>query len=214
MDHKGKSPIRKGWSKRIAVMDATDISKLFSPMPALPEEYQALAERAERDLLGLLILWGDRALVQQVEPSWFTSYQHFIIFRGIETAAEINPNLDVVIISEILEQSGKLEESGGLLYLAGIVSNSPRITPWQIAPLLQGFAKMRYAMTAKNGVRCMVRLEDALLHGWNHGTSWYSSGAQLINYEAPIFFELLDDDSDWVCYSFADEVEAERLAAQ
>ncbi|WP_178125787.1 DnaB-like helicase N-terminal domain-containing protein [Pseudomonas sp. EMN2] len=195
-------------------MDATDISKLFSPMPALPEEYQALAERAERDLLGLLMLWDDGNLLQEVKPSWFTSHQHFIIFLGLEEAVETYSHCDVVTTAEILEKSGKLEEAGGLLYLAGIASKSPRLTPWQIAPLLQGFEKMRYAMTAKNGVRCMVRLEDALLYGWNHGTSWYSSGVQLMNYDAPLFFELLDDDSDWVCYSFADEVEAERLAAQ
>lgn len=195
-------------------MDTTDISKLFSPMPTIPGEYRALAEKAERDLLGLLILWDDRNLVQEVKPSWFTSHQHFIIFRGIEAAAETDSNFDVVIISEILENSGKLEEAGGLLYLADIVAKSPRITPWQIAPLLRGFAEMRYAMTAKKSVRCIVRLEDALLHGWNHGASWHCSGAQLTNYEAPIFVELLDDDSEWVCYSFVDEIEADRLSAQ
>ncbi|WP_252090612.1 DnaB-like helicase N-terminal domain-containing protein [Pseudomonas sp. MWU13-3659] len=214
MDHKGKSPIRKGWTKRISVMDATAFSKLFSPMPTLPAEYQVLAERAERDLLGLLMLWNDRDLVQDVEPSWFTSHQHYLIFRGIETAIEANSSFDVVTVVEILEKSGKLEQAGGLLYLRDIAIKSPDLATWQIAHVLQGFAKMRFAMTSKNGLRCIVRLEDALLHGWNHGASWYSSGTQLVNYEAPLILELLDDNSEWVCYSFADEVEAEQFFAQ
>lgn len=195
-------------------MDATDFVKLFLPMPNLPPVYQELALKAERDLLGLLMLWDDIDLLSEIEPSWFTTHQHFTIFRGMEISANISDRCELITLSETLEKTDKLAKAGGLIYLTDIAINCPHLTTWQIAPLLSGFSKMRYAMTPKSGERCIVKLEDALIHGWNHGKSWYSSGAQLKNYDAPIFLELQEDDSEWVCYAFVDESEIERLDIQ
>lgn len=160
------------------------------------------------------MLWDKKEIVSEIEPSWLTSIQHLTIYRGIEATAITTSHCDIIAVSETLNMAGKLEVAGGHLCLAEIATNSPSLTPWQIAPLLSGFSKMKYAMTPKSGERCIVSLEQALIYGWSHGKSWYCSGAQLKKYEAPIFLELEDDDSELVCYAFVNEIELELLTSQ
>lgn len=199
--------------KRIFILEAPDISKLFLPMPVLPVEYQALAEKSERDMLGLLLLWGDVNLVADIEPSWFTTHRNLIIFYGITAAADAQNTCDVVTVAEELEMAGRLEEIGGLLHLAELARESPNLRTWQLSPLLKGYSLMRYAMGIKNGERTIVRLEDALLHGWLHGKSWFTSGAQLKAKSSQCFVELSEDDYEWVCYAFLNEEELHRMTS-
>ena len=84
---------------------------------------------AERSVLGALILnpeaWDKIADV--VVEDDFYRHDHRLFFRAIETLAERNAPRDAVTVTERLESTGDLAETGGLPYLCLLyTSPSPR----------------------------------------------------------------------------------------
>ena len=66
----------------------SNLSNILLPMPTLPDDYIALAQKTERDVLGLLMLWGDVNAVSEIEPGWFSSSQHLNIYFAIAATAD------------------------------------------------------------------------------------------------------------------------------
>lgn len=108
-------------------MNEFGLPQIMVRMPTLPGEYSVLAQKAERDVLGLLMLWGDVDSVD-IEPGWFSSYQHLTIYYALVAAADNHPRADVVTVSEELELAGRLDEVGGLKYLGAIAKECPSLS--------------------------------------------------------------------------------------
>lgn len=188
----------------------TDLSNLLLPMPTLPDDYNALAQKAERDVLGLLMLWGDVNAVSEIEPGWFTSSQNLSIYFAIAATADRHSLTDVVTVSETLDMACQLEEVGGLHYLGQLCKESPRLRTWQLAPLLRGFALMRYAMAPMDGDKIIVRLLDALTYGWTHGKAWLTSYEQLQAKGTDYLFDFVGGEYEWVCYGYLNHDELNK----
>lgn len=181
-------------------MSYVDLEKLMVQMPVLPEEYEFLAQKAERDTLGLLMLCGGVDSVE-IDPGWFNSYQNLAIYYAIISAAENCPSVDLVTVSEQLELAGNLAEVGGLAYVARVVKESPSLRVWQIGPLLKGFALMRYSMARKSDSKVIVKLDDAVKNGWLRGKAWLTSKEQLDVKGAIDLSGPFEKAFDWVCYA-------------
>lgn len=175
------------------------------PMPTLPDDYATMALKTERDALGLLMLWDDKQAVREYEPSLFTTKAHLAIFLAIEAAATHQASIDVVSVSVELEQSGQLAEAGGLAYIGALAKDAPHLRTWEVLPVLRGFALMRYAMASKDGLKVIVRLRDAIEHGWLHGKAWFASGDQIQARGGMCLYQLAADEHDWVCYAYLDD---------
>lgn len=184
-------------------LSKVDLTMPMVQMPDLPGEYAALALKAEQDVLGLAILHGSMASVD-ISPGWFSSYRHLTIFYALAAAEEDHSRIDLVTVIEILDHAGRLEEIGGLSYLATIVKQCPDIQVWQLTPLLHGFALMRYNMTPKNEKKVIVRLDDAVWSGWLHGKAWLTTQEQLDAKNAKNLCDLPDGMLGWVCYAYLD----------
>src|SRR6202008_1859599 len=82
---------------------------------------------AEQAVLGGLMLdasaWEAGADI--VTPGEFYRRDHRLIFESIAEVAEIRGSCDAVTVSEHLERKGRLEEVGGLAYLAPIARDPP-----------------------------------------------------------------------------------------
>lgn len=82
---------------------------------------------AEQSVLGALML--DRATWDKVADSLLESdfyrRDHQLIYRAIRILAEKDAPLDVITLSETLEQLGWLEDCGGLAYLATLAKETP-----------------------------------------------------------------------------------------
>jgi replicative DNA helicase len=82
---------------------------------------------AEQAVLGGLMLdnsaWDQ--IADRVSEHDFYRHQHRLIFRALAALAERNDPLDAVTVSEHLEGAGKLDEAGGLAYLASIAKDTP-----------------------------------------------------------------------------------------
>ncbi len=82
---------------------------------------------AEQSVLGALML--DNATWDQVADllteSDFYRQSHRVIFRAVEAMADAGDPLDVVTLSEWLEQHAVLDSAGGLAYLGELAQNTP-----------------------------------------------------------------------------------------
>ena len=82
---------------------------------------------AEQSVLGALMLdkttW-DRVADSLLEGDFYRK-DHQLIYRGIRLLAEKDSPLDVITLSETLEQLGWLEDCGGLAYLATLAKETP-----------------------------------------------------------------------------------------
>lgn len=83
--------------------------------------------QAEQSVLGGLMLdnetW-DKVADRVVEVDFYRK-DHRLIFRTILDLAEKQDPFDVITLSEALEQSGELEEAGGLAYLGLLAKDTP-----------------------------------------------------------------------------------------
>jgi len=110
---------------------------------------------AEQSLLGGLMLdhksWDKVADV--VTANDFYRKDHRLIFAAIATLAEgANPS-DVVTVSECLENSGQLEEAGGLEYLATLANETPgAANARSYAKILRERSMLRSLITAGNEI--------------------------------------------------------------
>ena len=82
---------------------------------------------AEQSVIGALMLdkqsW-DKVADFLIEDDFYRR-DHQLIYRAIKILAEKQSPLDVITLSEILEQLGWLEECGGLAYLATLAKETP-----------------------------------------------------------------------------------------
>ncbi len=110
---------------------------------------------AEQSLLGGLMLdhksWDKVADV--VTANDFYRKDHRLIFAAIATLAEgANPS-DVVTVSECLDNSGQLEEAGGLEYLATLANETPgAANARSYARILRERSMLRSLITAGNEI--------------------------------------------------------------
>lgn len=82
---------------------------------------------AEQSVLGGLLL-DNRAwesVSEVCEDTDFYSQTHRVIFRAIRSLIEQEQPVDVVTVSEELEELGKLEEIGGIAYLGELADMTP-----------------------------------------------------------------------------------------
>lgn len=84
---------------------------------------------AEQSVLGSLLLDNDRwdTIAGKVRGSDFYSRSHRIIFEGIKSLIELGKPLDLITLSEYLEQREELNDAGGLSYLADLAKNTPSV---------------------------------------------------------------------------------------
>lgn len=85
---------------------------------------------AEQSVLGGLML--DNAYWEyvnlQVYSDDFFNYAHRIIFSEMQNLLELNKPIDLITLSESLENKGKLESVGGFSYLAELSKNVPSVS--------------------------------------------------------------------------------------
>lgn len=82
---------------------------------------------AEQSVLGGLMLDNDRwdNVIELVAINDFFNRSHRLIFGEMHRLIETRQPIDLITLSESLEQKGKLEESGGFAYLAELSKNTP-----------------------------------------------------------------------------------------
>lgn len=93
-----------------------------SPLKVPPHSIEA-----ERSVLGGLML-DDNAwdtISSAVSAEDFYRSDHRIIFRCMADLVERNKPLDIITISEALEDVGELENVGGLAYISDLASSTP-----------------------------------------------------------------------------------------
>lgn len=84
---------------------------------------------AEQSVLGGLMLDNNawERILDQVSDGDFYRHDHRLIFRAIARLAERDSPIDVVTLSEQLEQEGQLSQVGGLAYLGELAKNTPSV---------------------------------------------------------------------------------------
>ncbi|WP_070963111.1 replicative DNA helicase [Vibrio sonorensis] len=82
---------------------------------------------AEQSVIGGLLLDNERwdTVAERVVAKDFYSRPHRLIFEGVKSILEDSKPLDLITISEFLEQREQLEDVGGFAYLADLVKNTP-----------------------------------------------------------------------------------------
>lgn len=82
---------------------------------------------AEQSVIGGLLLDNERwdTVAEKVVAKDFYSRPHRLIFDGVKGILEDGKPLDLITLSEFLEQREQLEEVGGFAYLADLAKNTP-----------------------------------------------------------------------------------------
>lgn len=82
---------------------------------------------AEQAVLGGLMLDNERwdEVILQISPEDLFSRQHRMVFRVMAELAGEGLPLDLITITERLENRGELEQCGGFAYLAEMSKNTP-----------------------------------------------------------------------------------------
>ncbi|EOC1767696.1 replicative DNA helicase [Vibrio fluvialis] len=82
---------------------------------------------AEQSVIGGLLLDNERwdTVSERVLTSDFYSRPHRLIFDGVKSILDAGKPLDLITLSEFLEQREQLEDVGGFAYLADLAKNTP-----------------------------------------------------------------------------------------
>ncbi|EGZ6890391.1 replicative DNA helicase [Vibrio cholerae] len=82
---------------------------------------------AEQSVIGGLLLDNERwdKVSEHVMTQDFYSRPHRLIFDGVKSILEAGKPLDLITLSEYLEQREQLEDVGGFAYLADLAKNTP-----------------------------------------------------------------------------------------
>ena len=82
---------------------------------------------AERSVLGSMLLEVNAldAMLEQLQPEDFYDPEHKHIFEAMRKLRQDGDSVDIVTLSGALERSGKLESSGGLVYLTELMKFVP-----------------------------------------------------------------------------------------
>lgn len=111
-------------SATIVSKNKTNTSNKFNKLD-LPEVPHSL--EAEQSALGGVMLSNEAwdQLAEAVGEQDFFDFKHRALFRAMEKLVQNNSPLDVVTLSEKLEQTGELDDVGGAAYLIDIAKNTP-----------------------------------------------------------------------------------------
>ncbi|CUX97455.1 replicative DNA helicase [Candidatus Hoaglandella endobia] len=84
---------------------------------------------AEQSVLGGLMLDNKRwdNVAERVSGNDFFNRSHRQIFIEMQSLLDLNQPIDLITLSEYLEQKGKLESVGGFAYLAELSKNTPSV---------------------------------------------------------------------------------------
>ncbi|EHZ7344570.1 replicative DNA helicase [Vibrio vulnificus] len=98
------------------------MSKKFDDVKHLPHSIDA-----EQSVIGGLLLDNERweLVSERLSKSDFYSRPHRITFDAIATLFDRRMPVDLITLSEFLEQREQLEEVGGLAYLVDLAKNTP-----------------------------------------------------------------------------------------
>ncbi|OZI14776.1 replicative DNA helicase [Sodalis-like symbiont of Philaenus spumarius] len=82
---------------------------------------------AEQSVLGGLMLDNERwdNVAERVTGNDFFNHPHRLIFGEMQRLLELNKPIDLITLSESLEQKGELDAVGGFAYLAELSKNTP-----------------------------------------------------------------------------------------
>lgn len=99
---------------------------------------------AEQSVLGGLMLDNERwdNVAERVVANDFFSRPHRLIFTEMQRLLEMSKPIDLITLSESLEQKGELDSVGGFAYLAEL-SKTPRAPPTS-APMPTSCASARW----------------------------------------------------------------------
>lgn len=102
-----------------------NIAKHLKNNPDIPEAPHSI--EAEQAALGGVMLVNEAwdSLAEIVTEQDFFDFKHRALFRAMEKLIQANSPIDVVTISEKLEQTKELEEVGGANYLIEMARNTP-----------------------------------------------------------------------------------------
>lgn len=100
------------------------LKKTFNQIKMPPASLEA-----EQSVLGGLMLDNDRwdSINDRIVSQDFFIYQHKLIFNEMKNLLESGKPIDLITLSDSLEQKKKLELVGGFAYLAEIVKNTPSV---------------------------------------------------------------------------------------
>ena len=130
----------------------------------IPESAQASATNlklpphsidAEQSVLGALMLdntaWHDVAEIVIAED--FYRKEHRLIFLAMQHQAKADNPIDLVTLSEALDNANNLESAGGLEYLGGLVESSPSTANIRAyANIIRERAILRKLISAANSI--------------------------------------------------------------
>ncbi|QFT39694.1 Replicative DNA helicase (plasmid) [Vibrio sp. THAF191c] len=82
---------------------------------------------AEQSVIGGLFIDNSRweAVVERLSAKDFYARQHRLIFQAISSLMDTSTPVDLITVSEKLEQQHELADIGGLAYLADLMKNTP-----------------------------------------------------------------------------------------
>lgn len=175
----------------------------------LEPAFEATAELAEKYLLGYLMLvndaWWDAA--KELNPGDFAGYVNCRIYLAIEELMSEGSPVDVVTLSEYLEDDERYQEAGGMRFLGEMASSTP-IRHGQVAGitrLLRGFGLLRSSLGPRQRRRAVCSLLAAKANGWPHGRSWVATIEDIVRNGLNMPGELL---GQRVCYVYGEEAVA------
>ncbi|WP_318493295.1 replicative DNA helicase [Photobacterium leiognathi] len=110
---------------------------------------------AEQSVIGGLMIDNDRwdRVSEIVDTQDFYARSHKIIFKTIKKIIEANQPLDLITLSDTLSKHDKLDDAGGISYLAELAKNTPsaaNITAY--ADIVRDSAKVRNLISVANEI--------------------------------------------------------------
>ncbi|MDO9225195.1 MAG: replicative DNA helicase [Pseudomonadota bacterium] len=128
-------------------------------MPLLPPH----SVEAEQSVLGGLLLenraWERAADLINERDFYRADHRH--IWRTIAAMIEAGQPADVITVAEALESHNRLDEVGGLAYLAALAQNTPSAANIRrYAEIVRERATMRALLAAADGIRAAVANAD------------------------------------------------------
>ena len=151
---------------------------------SLGPTFESAAEQAEKYLLGYLMLdnraWSDVA--REINPGDFAGYVNCRIYLAMEELMSEGSPIDVVTLSEYLEDDERYQEAGGLSLLGEMARTTP-INHGHLAGLsrmLRGFGLLRSGVGPRGRQRAVCALLAAKANDWPHGRSWVATVEDLV----------------------------------
>ncbi|VEA79129.1 replicative DNA helicase [Salmonella enterica subsp. arizonae] len=140
------------WEAFVACQEGTRMSKRKRSQPPHSVE-------AEQSVLGGLMLDNDRwdDVATQISAQDFFISAHRTIFSHMQTLIEQGNPIDLITLSESLEQQERLEQVGGFAYLAELSKNTPsaaNIIPY--AQYIASYGELRQLLLLGNELRDMA----------------------------------------------------------